>query len=137
MLHLVTAQRFYIIASLITIIGWGWLLFSGSIVTDHTVCLFKNITSYPCPSCGTTTSMIAVANGHWLHAANSNILGFPALLILLALPIALTLDTIGKKRYTYTTYVKLETTFRKKPYLLYIFLILITINWIWNLYHLP
>ena len=46
-----------------------WLRPAGS---DVTLCLFRNATGLPCPTCGTTRAVLAAADGRILDAALFN-----------------------------------------------------------------
>ncbi|MEZ5016652.1 MAG: DUF2752 domain-containing protein [Flavipsychrobacter sp.] len=127
-------KRFYIFISLITIIGWGWLILQYYVPREGTVCLIKNVTGYPCPSCGTTRASVAVLHGDWQLAIHHNLLGFFAVAMLSILPIWLLKDLIGKRASLFKIYVTTEEALKRNKALLIILLLLISINWIWNLF---
>jgi len=51
---------------------------------DLTTCLFKRATGHPCPTCGATRGVLALAAGHPLAALTWNPLVFTALALALA-----------------------------------------------------
>lgn len=126
-------KRFYIFISLITIIGWGWLILQYYRPSASTVCLIKNVTGYPCPSCGTTRASIAVLQGKWATAIDHNLLGFFAIVMLVLIPLWLMKDYLQKQDSLYTHYTKTINTLKQKKAVFVILLLLITINWVWNL----
>jgi len=38
---------------------------------SHTICLFRRLTGYPCPSCGLTRGFVAMAHGQWLEVLHA------------------------------------------------------------------
>lgn len=112
----------------------GFHFFSGEIHdTSATVCLFKNITGIPCPSCGITRSLLLLISGDLQGAALMNPLGLFAAAALLACPSWILIDLLtGKNTLTLSflwTEKKIKT---KKP--IYIPLVaLALLNWGWNI----
>ncbi len=49
--------------------AFEWLRPAGS---DLTLCLFRNATGLPCPTCGTTRAVLAAADGRLADAASFN-----------------------------------------------------------------
>ncbi|MFH1475994.1 MAG: DUF2752 domain-containing protein [Verrucomicrobiota bacterium] len=52
-----------------TLIGGGVLLAAAILPLDRipwTICTFRRLTGYPCPSCGLTRGFVAMAHGQWL-----------------------------------------------------------------------
>ena len=114
--------------------GLVWLLvniFSQGAVP--TVCLLKNVTGIPCPTCGTTDSITYLLNGDIMGAFMLNPLGIPLSLLILFFVVKVLFELVIKKR-TFVEIVALYETFtrshRKKFYFL---LFIIFINWIWVL----
>ncbi len=124
----------YTLLALTAIYGWLWLQFSNR--GHHRplpVCIIKNITGYPCPSCGTTRGVMALLHGQWATALWLNPLSIVAIITLITTTLLFTLDTFlpGRDRLG-QTWNQLETQLRK-PAVLIIFGLLITSNWIWNI----
>ncbi len=60
-------------------------------------CVFRRITSVPCPSCGMTHSFVAMGHGHWLQAWHAHLAGpelFCAVLVGLAFALAQTVTGV-------------------------------------------
>lgn len=53
----------------------GWL--KGSELELISLCLFKNLTGFPCPGCGMGHSLIAAVQGNWRAAWRYHPLGIP------------------------------------------------------------
>ena len=92
----------------------------------------KQILHIPCPSCGTTRSVISIIKGDFLNAVLINPLGYIAIISLVIIPIWIIFDcSTGKSTLVNTYHACLR--FIKKAYI-YIPLIILTIcNWIWNI----
>lgn len=129
-------NRFYVYTTLFIAACWVWLVYALSLPHGGdgiSVCLFKHVTSVPCPSCGTTRSVIAICNGEWLHALWLNPIGYIAIVFVIVIPIWLLFDATTGKQTVYAAFLKFNTVVKQKPVLITL-LSLIAINWIWNLY---
>ncbi|MDO4229591.1 MAG: DUF2752 domain-containing protein [Capnocytophaga sp.] len=130
-----TVKNVYILLVASCLVGWGWLL-SNFLFQQHdigiTVCLSKHITDIPCPSCGTTRSVLSFFNGNFIKSLYWNPLGVLASLALIILPFMMLYDWIFRKITTYKAYIGLEKYF-KKAYVYIPFFVLILLNWIWNI----
>ncbi|WP_338409043.1 DUF2752 domain-containing protein [uncultured Flavobacterium sp.] len=114
--------------------GYSWLIFSTKISQQNkfTPCVFKNITHLSCPSCGTTRAVIAVSKGDFLSALVINPFGLVVAGIMLVCPFWISYDYMLKKDSLHQFYLKSETILQKKK--VYIpLLILVLLNWIWNI----
>lgn len=104
----------------------GYFLFRY--FTGKTVCLFKNITTLPCPSCGSTRTFLKLLKGDFLEAMTINPLAIIFLLFFIVLFFWFILDRIRKRNRL--------INFLKRPGRLYVkilFFVIILINWIWNI----
>ena len=98
-----------------------------------TLCLFKNMTGIPCPSCGVTRSVLLIMQGEFIQAVLMNPLGIIAVALLIILPTWMAIDLIQKKQSLLRVYTHAET-FIKTNKSIYIPLIaLVALNWIWNI----
>jgi hypothetical protein len=98
----------------------------------YPVCLFKFVTKYPCPSCGSTRSAIQLFHGNFLNAVLLNPLGIISAALIILLPSLIIYDFIFKKKIFYTTYSWLINLIQKKPVAI-LLVVLILLNWIWNI----
>lgn len=116
--------------------GYAWLYYNlnSGFVGNSTVevCLFKHVTNIPCPSCGSTRSVISLLNGDFSGALLQNPLGYLIALILSFAPIWILADLITKKQTFLHAYQKMETQLRKTKYATPLALVVI-VNWIWNI----
>ena len=129
-------NRLYIILLTACFAGYFWLyLNSTNYLIKHTsteVCLIKNVTGIPCPSCGSTRSVIAITHGNFFDALSLNPFGFLIAFIMLILPLWIILDILRRNDSLYSFYKRLET-FLKKPRYAVPLILLVLLNWIWNI----
>jgi hypothetical protein len=116
--------------------GYSWLLLH----LDHRwanvvgqVCVFKNATGIPCPSCGATRSMIALISGDLISAILWNPIGLLLLGGLVIFPVWLLHDLALKKNSFHVFYARVEKTIRQKQ-VAWPLIILLLLNWCWNIY---
>lgn len=76
-----------------------------------TVCLFKQVTTIPCPSCGSTRAVMEIVQGHFLLAIYWNPLAIITFAIMAISPFWIVADWITKKKL-YT-----EHTLKQKRWL--------------------
>jgi len=128
-------NKLYFIIFIACIAGYIWLFYNLLYSTQDnqlTVCLIKNITNIPCPSCGTTRSVISLANGNFMKALMINPIGLLAAITLLLLPLWVITDIVTQQQTLLHTYQKAESLLKKRQYAIPLILFVI-INWIWNI----
>ena len=115
-------------------LGYLWITLSFLMEDHHTssVCVIKHVTGYPCPGCGTTRSLTAFFSADISKAMYFNPLGIVFGLVILIFPPWILYDLIQKKQSFMTAYHRLESKL-KKPILILFILVLMILNWIWNL----
>jgi hypothetical protein len=114
--------------------GYMWLIISEIFKKAYPVgvCLFKYTTGIPCPSCGATRSVNFLTHGDFVTAFKINPLGIIIFIILVVAPFWIMVDLIRRKYTLRSFYYKTELLFKNK--LVYIpFIILIALNWFWNI----
>jgi len=117
-----------IIISIIT--GYFFLYyFSSSLEDSHSVCLFKNITGIPCPSCGTTRASIKLLHGEFLNSILLNPLGLLVSITLFVSIVWMSID-IYKNKETFLPFIKKDFV---NKYVIIFAIILTLANWIWNI----
>jgi len=129
-------NKLYLFVIFACFVGYGWLLFSlhheQEIQSqEFTVCLFKKVTTVPCPSCGTTRSVMQLSHGNFLSAILINPFGIIVGLIMIIAPVWISYDFIQKKKTFYPAYLKIETILRKRKVAI-VLIVLVLANWIWN-----
>jgi hypothetical protein len=117
--------------------GYIWILLHalGFIGTnDHvTGCIIKSISGVPCPSCGSTRSVISILNGDLIGALFYNPLGPVLLLIMFVLSVLLLRDGLLSKRTTAEWYRSTEQKIKNK-YIAVPLTMAVIFNWMWNIY---
>jgi len=131
-------NKLYRILSIACLAGYIWLYFNLSTFYSKTtsqigVCLFKRITSIPCPACGTTRSVLSIIQGNLLEAFYWNPFGFLLLTVLIITPIWVVIDAINKKDSLLIFYVAVEKKLQQKLVVIPA-IALILINWFWNIH---
>lgn len=114
--------------------GYIWLyynVFYSS--TSFSSCIIKSATGYPCPSCGTTRSVLALIKGNVFSALKINPLGLIVAGIMIILPFWVIRDVLTKKQSLLKAYHQTEYALKTSS-IKYVFIILIIANWIWNIY---
>ena len=91
------------------------------------------MTTLPCPSCGSTRSLIALARGDLQESLYLNPIGILLAAMMIAGPFWICIDLIGKRSSLLNFYLRTEEVFRQRKYAVPA-IILLTANWIWNFY---
>ena len=131
---IITEKNFYSFFSVLIVIGYIWLGFNffneiHNNSSGFSVCIVKNTTNIPCPSCGTSRSVLNIFKGNLVNSFNLNPLGFVVVFILLISPLWILFDKVNKNKSLFLFYRRIEIILKKK---LVAFLIcfLLLINWI-------
>lgn len=128
-------NKLYLTLFLCCLLGYGWVfinIFFSSQYSQVQVCWLKKIFHIPCPSCGTTRSILKIIQGEYGQAFYINPLGFVLSSGLLIIPLLLVVDMCFKKNSLFCLYYYVEK-WLKKPFILIPLSILVIINWIWNI----
>lgn len=131
-----TSSRLYLLFSIVLVASYSLLIYSGH---EHGVknraiifCPFKKLTGLPCPSCGTTRSVLLLANGDWKGAMQMNPFGIIAFMALLFLPLWLFVDTISHRQSLFVAYGRMEQWLRRS-YVSFPLILVVISNWTWNI----
>jgi hypothetical protein len=93
-------NKLYSILFTACIVGYIWIYFiSEKQFTENNsvnACLIKHLTNIPCPSCGSSRSVISLLNGDFIVALNFNPIGYIVALIMLVAPVWIIMDIIKK-----------------------------------------
>jgi hypothetical protein len=129
-------NRLYSILLIACLAGYIWLYFIiTKNITDNKsveVCLIKHLTNIPCPSCGSTRSVISLTKGDFIGALNVNPIGYLVAIIMLITPIWVIADVIKRTKTLFDFFLQIET-YLKKPKIAIPLVLLVIINWIWNI----
>lgn len=125
---------------LICTFGYIWIFFnlpnkpSSTINTiGFNVCIFKNLTDLPCPSCGTTRAVSSILDGDFYISLKLNPFGIIVTSIILIFPFWIIYDLIFKKSSFEDWFLSLDIYFKKK-WILLSFIFIVISNWVWNIY---
>ena len=129
-------NKLYSLLFIACLAGYIWLYFSiTKNITENKsveVCLIKHVTNIPCPSCGSTRFVISLTKGDFIGALNFNPKGYLVAIIMLIAPIWIIADTIKRTKTLFNFYLKIET-YLKRPKIAIPLILLVIINWIWNI----
>lgn len=118
-------------------IGYIWIIYNllsqTSDLENYSVCIIKNITGVPCPSCGSTRGVLEILNGRLYQALLLNPLSFIVLFGVLLIPLWISFDFIIKSSSFYLFFKKTEEILRKPKLVLFLIFLMI-LNWVWNIY---
>lgn len=116
--------------------GYLWLFYGLSRESAENkpteVCMIKHLTNVPCPSCGSTRSVLSISKGDFIEAAAINPLGYVVAIIMLLAPVWIALDMASKRKTLFDHFHKAETCL-KRPMIAIPLILLVFINWIWNI----
>jgi hypothetical protein len=94
--------------------------------------MIKNFAGFPCPSCGTTRAVQLLFKGDFTASILTNPFGIIVSSSMLFLPIWIVFDVLLKKQSFYTFYNKMESILKQKNIAIPL-IILVVLNWIWNI----
>ncbi|HLO83188.1 MAG TPA: DUF2752 domain-containing protein [Chitinophagaceae bacterium] len=115
--------------------GYGWIYYNLVTAAGNDVhaCMFKKFTGIPCPSCGSTRSVISLMEGDIVQAVLWNPMGLILLVSMALIPLWIAYDLFNKKRTLFIAYRKTELFFSRKRFAISA-LVLLLANWMWNIY---
>lgn len=129
-------NKLYLILFIACLAGYIWLYYASlpGLAGNKSpeVCLLKHVTDMPCPSCGSTRSVVSLLNGRYGDAFLLNPLGYVIALIMLIAPVWMAVDIARRSNSLFKFYQKIEVGLRKPKYAI-LLILLIMINWIWNI----
>jgi hypothetical protein len=133
-----TKNKLYLLILFACFLGYSWLLFlklapvknSG---LDLTVCIFKRVTSLPCPSCGTTRAVSFLFDGEIVKSLFLNPFGIISGVIMIVSPCWIIWDFITNQQTFKNFYIKTENIIKKKKIAIPL-IMLVILNWIWNIH---
>lgn len=129
-----TKSRLYVLTLLLCFVGYIWLFYVQT--SAHSVgwmgCLFKKVYGIPCPACGSTRAVLALMNGDLKKSFLLNPDGLLLFFVLLLFPVWVVISILRKDDSFYWFYLKCEE-FLQKKYTIIAFVILLIMNWLWNI----
>ena len=125
-------NNLYSILFISCIAGYIWLYFSLTNREAFNVCLIKHFTNIPCPSCGSTRSIVLLTNGNFNEALLINPIGLIVAVIMSLAPLWILTDIATRRKTLFEFFQKIETYLKRPQYSIPLILLVI-INWIWNI----
>jgi len=129
-------NKLYVLLSTACAAGYIWLMLTYyrafSLALEPGVCLFKRVTGVPCPSCGSTRSVLSILKGDFAGALLWNPFGIILTFILLVFPAWIIYDVLSRKSTLYNFYNRTELILRRK-WIAIPAILLVLLNWIWNI----
>lgn len=116
--------------------GYIYLAYTISNAQSHNdfgVCIIKEASGYPCPSCGSTRSVMSIIHGDLVDALHWNPIGVILVIILAVTPFWLTFDLVSGNDSVLKFYHTIEHVFSQRKYAIPA-IVLVLANWIWNFY---
>lgn len=131
-----TRNKLYAILSAACAAGYGWLAFTYYQQVSHLaepgICLFKRITTIPCPSCGSTRSVLSLLKGDIAGAFYWNPFGILLVSVLFITPFWIFYDLVSRKESLLTMYLNAEQLVGRK-WIAIPGIIIVIMNWVWNI----
>jgi Protein of unknown function (DUF2752) len=132
----VRRNSLYSLLGIACVVGYGWLYYELKLANEAAAsagaCLVKHVTGIPCPSCGTTRSVLAMLQGDWWQALLLNPFGYLIAAILLLAPGWVLYDLFSKRDTLFHAYQRLEQVLLK-PFYAVPLVVMVLANWIWNI----
>jgi hypothetical protein len=130
-------NKLYVLVSAACAAGYIWLFINYQrSITENFVpglCLFKRVTGIPCPSCGSTRSVLSILEGDFIGALLWNPFGWIIMTILILAPLWILYDIVFHKDSLFRVYIRTEIFLRLK-WITVPLVLLVILNWIWNIY---
>ena len=133
-----TRIRFLLYLSLACIAGYIWLalisrLKPEDIGTQYDVCVIHHFLHVPCPSCGSTRSVLALMHGDIKGGLYWNPLGIVIFMVMVVSPFWIAYDLISGKSTLFNFFHASEKIFQRK-WVAIPAIVLILLNWAWNIF---
>lgn len=127
-------NKLYAFILIACLVGFLYLFYSINYSESSHLkfCIIKNATGYPCPSCGTTRAVKLFLKGYFYNSIQMNPFGILVSILMLVLPFWIVYDVITHKDTFYTNYKKTETILKTR-WLAIMLIVLVLLNWIWNI----
>jgi len=127
-------NKLYVFIIIACVVGYSWIGINLRYDTKSVgVCIIRAITGIPCPSCGSTRSVLAMVHGHVFDAVLINPFGIILSFLLLIVPFWIAIDLINRRNSFYVWYKKAEQIIKQKKVAIPL-ICLVLCNWAWNIY---
>ena len=132
-----TRKTLYMLLGALSFGGYACLAWHGMKAFSHAppfgTCMFKAITHVPCPSCGSTRAIVLLLRGDIEESLSLNPLGALLLIGLVIVPPWLLADILTNRESLHRLYTGAERVLKRKVWILVPFVILVIVNWVWNI----
>lgn len=129
-------NKLYILILVACVMGVAWIIMLQNIRLSYSpepdVCLFKYLTNIPCPSCGSSSSVMAIIRGDIYEAFYYNPFGFLIFAIMVITPVWITGDLLLNRSSFFHFYKYIEILLIKR-WIAIPAILLVLINWAWNI----
>lgn len=109
-----------------------YYLMQGELWLGGSICPLKLSTGLPCPSCGSTRAVLALLSGHLKEAFIINPMGILTYFLGCLAALTILSDWLTGRSVLFQKFQWAERKLLVKPYA-YFFIVLIMMNWIWNI----
>lgn len=132
-----TSRRFYSLCAVGCLGSWLWVVKSLALpgLCAWRGCLFKTLLHVPCPSCGTTRSVISLLRGDLAGALALNPLGVPAAAGLFLLPLWLLADLLTSRATLHRFALRVNASLKRRR-VFAVLACLLAANWLWLIVHI-
>ena len=131
-------NKLYIFLFSACLAAYAWLIIDFAYLQPYdkdstSTCIIKNVSGFPCPSCGSTRAVVSLIDGNLFESLYWNPIGLILSFILVVTPFWIAYDLIQSKDTLLIFYRKSEV-FIRKWYIAIPAVLLVVANWIWNIY---
>jgi hypothetical protein len=128
---------FYLFFSILCFAGYVWLFYNltSNWLTGNEpigVCLFRHITTIPCPSCGITSSVLLLLHGDIHEAVYSNPIGILLAAAMIIAPFWILFDLVFNRNTMFVFFRKSENLIKRK-WVASFGVVLIVSIWMWKI----
>ena len=96
-------------------------------------CIFNTITGYPCPACGTRRALLSLLKGDIYTSVLINPYGLLFALLVIFYTTGLISDFVRKNRQ-FRDWLKRSEQLLANKYILMLIILLMLLNWMWNIH---
>ena len=136
MISMQSRNKIYWILAMLSVTSYTWIAFQLFFPHVHekglTLCLIKNVTGFPCPSCGISRSLLILITGDIFQAFIINPLGLVAAVALLLIPMWILTDVLTAKCSLAEFFLRAENKLKTQKAFYIPGIAFILVNWGWN-----
>lgn len=133
---MINQKKFYTAALFLTGSAYVWIIINllqyGSQKISLSICALKNISGYPCVTCGSTRAVLLFFKGDFAAAFLMNPIGFAAALFLVIGPFWMAKD-LWTKNFTLYAFCRKSTASLDNKWVLTTVVICLLALWYWNI----